>query len=226
MRNLKIKNIIWIIFICFFSVGCGKATFIPTNTTLPPGKWLTNFLSNPVCSPPCWEKITPDQTDFLAAASIIKERKDVTNIKNEYEKGKYSSLLWTFVDDNSDAWIASDMSGEKVSALFFSPGSLALGDIIQKYGDPVFLKYVPTDSLLNFSFDAVYPENNMVLDIYIILQNRSDSVMISPNINVARILLLANDMMNNFLPLGDRNGNLSQYIIKWHGYGSYNIGNP
>jgi hypothetical protein len=54
----------------------GEATAIDqahiTPTLSPQPDWLVRWLNEPVCQPPCWEKITPGKTSFADALAIAK----------------------------------------------------------------------------------------------------------------------------------------------------------
>ena len=187
-------------------------------TLSPKPDWLARWLNEPVCQPPCWEKITPGKTSFadaLAIANTISGAKvsyvGDDNIRLNYNKGFV--LLLSREDANIQEM---DLS--------ISDASLELGEIVDRYGFPdEMIKYGlsgPEGS--SVWIDLLYYDLGMVVTFYALPDDPWNKVSLGPDTSIASINLYAPQLEYYFNEPPEHGVNFSP-AIKLNGYGNYDI---
>lgn len=187
-------------------------------TLSPKPDWLARWLNEPVCQPPCWEKITPGKTSFadaLAIANTISGAKvsyvGDDNIRLNYNKGFV--LLLSREDANIQEM---DLS--------ISDASLELGEIVDRYGFPdEMIKYgLPSPEGSSVWIDLLYYDLGMVISFYASPDDPWNKVILGPDTSIALIKLYVPHLEYYFNEPPEYGVNFSP-AIKLNGYGSYDI---
>ena len=212
------------ILLLFLLASCTNQSTLPIPTEIPPGQWLVTFLNGPTCQPPCWENIMPGKTPIKNAVEILESKKDVVNLKTEgpIEGPQFDQrvdVLWDFSDDRSGGWIISDGSGEVVLQIKLSPQALQLYKIIDKYGEPEQVLMQQPEWTSWVDIYIIYLRINMILETNLIAQK--GLIELAKGQNISRISFNQDGSIEEFIkrltpsPLSN--------IVKWHGYGGYEI---
>lgn len=136
------KYAIWIalglIMIFLLSLSILRPLIHKTTTEIKP-IWLSSWLVSPTCGPPCWENITPGDSNFSEAEAIIRRRSDVDRIYLGSGRlgEKQKVLQWYFVDSSDLGEIYSDADGKIVSTILLETGEyMTIQDVISQFGSP------------------------------------------------------------------------------------------
>jgi hypothetical protein len=117
-----------------------------TNTTVDQ-KWITNWVESPVCTPPCWENITPNKTFIDDVPKMLSAVEGFSNISGpelmvptESRCVFWSSQYWATVPIGVGRICTNSATGQLVEIIHLSLGSLSpevrIKDILKMYGDP------------------------------------------------------------------------------------------
>ena len=187
-------------------------------TLSPKPDWLARWLNEPVCQPPCWEKITPGKTSFADALAIAKTASgfelghiDNDSIQLNYNKGFV--LLLSREDANIQEM---DLS--------ISDALLELSEIVDRYGFPdEMIKYgLPSPEGSSVWIDLLYYDLGMVVTFYALPDDPWNKVSLGPDTSIASINLYAPQLEYYFNEPPKHGVNFSP-AIKLNGYGSYDI---
>jgi len=190
-------------------------------TLSPKPDWLVRWLNEPVCQPPCWEKITPGKTSFTDAQAIANT---LSGIRVSYvghedirlESNQYDAYNFAFLLSQGDVNI-------QVISLTTSYTSLELSEIVDRYGFPN--EMINSDFFDNSairSIDLLYYDLGMVITIKRLPGDPWNKVNLSPDSSIQGISFYAPQLKYYF--------NSSQWAgmvvsppIKLNGYGDYDI---
>lgn len=187
-------------------------------TLSPKPDWLARWLNEPVCQPPCWEKITPGKTSFADALAIAKTASgfelghiDNDSIQLNYNKGFV--LLLSREDANIQEM---DLS--------ISDALLELSEIVDRYGFPdEMIKYgLPSPEGSSVWIDLLYYDLGMVISFYASPDDPWNKVILGPDTSIALIKLYVPQLEYYFNEPPEYGVNFSP-AIKLNGYGSYDI---
>ena len=199
--NIHINHIhrgLWIILIIIL-IGCGYQNSIPTQTAVPPGQWLVNLLSNPVCIPPCWEGIRPGKTQIGEAIETLNSIQDVTELQGPYKypNSENVGIQWEFADDHGSGLLISNDQTKIVTQITLGPQSLSINKFMEKFGEP--------DQV--FIFDT---ETNALKIVYIFYSNQNimletggrvndNGFRINPELRISYIRFVEDGWMEQYL---------------------------
>ena len=187
-------------------------------TLSPKPDWLARWLNEPVCQPPCWEKITPGKTSFADALAIAKTASgfelghiDNDSIQLNYNKGFV--LLLSREDANIQEM---DLS--------ISDALLELSEIVDRYGFPdEMIKYgLPSPEGSSVWIDLLYYDLGMVISFYASPDDPWNKVILGPDTSIALIKLYVPQLEYYFNEPPEHGVNFSP-AIKLNGYGNYDI---
>ena len=180
--------------------------------------WLTRWLTNPACQPPCWENITPGVTTIDEAVKIVYQLPGVEitwlpTMTGETEGEK--SVQWEF-GPSGYGWVGTEAWQESVSEIHLGTGEnpkLLLSEMLAAYGNPsAVVKGNCHGGVLSGAtciYSIVYKDWGMELDIGIQDYQKVD---IQADTEVSGIY---------FYPLtGPR---LYEPGMAWSGYGQYDF---
>ena len=116
-------------------------TSSPTITPASPTDWSSRWLKGIPCQPPCWEGITPGQTN--GAEALEKLRANTLVLSAEAGPSPLLPTLgavtwrWTNGYQGGEAWYPAQTSTQTIYAIAPSYGiTYRLSEIIQAYGEP------------------------------------------------------------------------------------------
>ena len=198
-----------------------ELTKLASETTLTPfptssvnsQNWADHFLLNPTCQIPCWENITPSQTDINTAKRIVDSISGVRVIYLEP-----NGIGWRF-NDQSDrsGYISASENGivMKIDLTLNDDESLNLSEAIESFGEPqTILK------AFDCGFIFLYPYQGMLLLAQDVEYCNHSSIDLAPTTKINRIVLFSldtkDDLLSNFAFRGE---------FLWGGYKVYDFAN-
>jgi hypothetical protein len=205
--------------------GCSSSNQSDTSNR---ADWINNWLSNPVCTPPCFENIIPGETSIDGAYQVILRDRSNTDVRLDELTGNSENqvlLYWTKLDPEGLPYYPgaiysinnSQRLVDRISLRLYSGEeytTVNLDNIISKYGDPqYFISYHEKSYCVN---GVVFSDYGMVAVIGL--------AQISSKVN-----LKGTDEIDylDFFPIVDmEKKNFGFYeeindIIPWSGYGEY-----
>jgi len=119
--------------------GCvfpwSRTSLTPTSRSA----WLTKFLENPSCQPPCWENITPNVTSIDEAKGILAGNPDI-QITETYPE----AIEWNFIPDIDSGFVESENDKRIVDLILLGVSekqSLKLCEVIDNYPQPTHIDF-------------------------------------------------------------------------------------
>ena len=215
----NIKFLLWCGLVIILNVSCQNINISPVSPSATPENssyWWISWLAQPVCTPPCWQHITPGLTTINEAESILERMPNTVITYNS----KYG-LTWNFGTKAVEGNIS--MSEDRiVSSIWLansSNQSLYLKDIVNKYGFPKYVK--PYDCREGMCTAVlVYPDFGMLLDIFIMNKGTvtNPQIEILPDTVIDRVYFIEQGI-ENFQKIPD----FQEYdlLMKWKDYGEY-----
>ena len=211
MKTNKPLVVISILFVLLNS--CVKA--VDNSETQPVNKqWLQNL----VCTFPCWQHITPQETNFEDVVPILQDAKiTVHSITEDEISFVFEETIYGSVHKASDGTvdhIILDVHDEKLS----------VGDLAEVIGTPERISLVRAPYTSDCEASLLYPDQGTILDVY--LENDSKSknklncqVDITSDSEVFRIILISSKLDNS--EFWKRSSYSSLDYMEWKGYGTY-----
>ncbi len=210
-------------------ISCSLFVSTPTPVIKPRHPWITKWLQDPTCRPPCWENITPGVTGMYEAYELLPQIPGVKvtfpPVKKTFDNSK--QMQWQ-LDGSSDTGIAdSDEQGELITMLTLTVGAyqlLTVEEVISSYGSPS--EVVITDcrgELFRKSCVAhlVYADLSMALGIF--LRDVGDDkhrVEVLPDSRIEEIMLFPSED-DYYLKIFWPNGKQEGYFFQWNGFNVY-----
>ncbi len=201
--------------------GCISAPVIAAQTPSPLGDWITNFLSSPVCAPPCWENIIPGKITMDEAIQLVKTRKDVVKFRGPILPPPLGNQIdFGFIfDEGVEGTISSDSTGKFVSTIYlFLHQSVSLNQLTKSYGEPEQVLIWDISTPFRRELNFIYGQNGMVLicggdELF-------GKIEISPETGGATFYFFTQEGLKDYIK---RKGGArySDFLVDWHGFGSY-----
>jgi len=202
---------------------------LSTPTPVPRNAWLTEWLKDPVCQPPCFLGITPGITTITETVQLLSNTPDVriTSGPSITIDSQHQELSWfftTFTLDDSGR-IVTDIGGT-VLTFVVSPGydqHLTISDVISYYGQPSHVLHYFCRGK-ECPVQIIFLSSGMLLDTFLPAnwdENYKHSVEITPDVSVQAIW---------FFPVGEEGykmafpfyaSSLSEKLLQWNGYTTY-----
>lgn len=191
-------------------------SYYPTLSPIP--DWVLLWLNEPVCQPPCWENITPEETSYTDALTIANT---ISGFGVSYV-GDDNIRLVSNQDNTYNSVILSTRDDVNIQEIYLNTGFtlLELGDIVDVYGFPD--EMLDITSFDRHFVDLLYYDLGMVITFELLPSDPRNKVNLSHNINVRGISFYAPQLEYYFnLPL--QYGISTSPAIKLKGYGVYDI---
>lgn len=178
-----------------------------------PGRhaWIKAWLHDPICHPPCWEKITPGHTSMSEASRLLRQLAAVevtyeskSGIDWAIEKTDYGTVYPT--DDNlTVSAIAIDIRQE-----------LRISEVVEKYGFPSYAE-IPRCDMGSCVAYLIYPDDGMRIETFLPYAGKFGQVDIQPDDLVRHVLFFPSGLENyKKMPTSDE-----IVLMKWKGYAIY-----
>ncbi|RMG86752.1 MAG: hypothetical protein D6712_06905 [Chloroflexi bacterium] len=201
-----------------FLLGLFALLAIVVAACSPPPPELRNdqLLSNPglisgePCFAPCWNNITPGETSYSEALTILEDDPTLTNVQREdLEDGSGSVVTWQEGEGIPCCQIFSE-DGRTVTSIFLltKPES-TVGDVIEIYGEPEYVHGVPVSDD-QAVMQLVFPEKNMIVQAFVA---GAETGALSENSEVIGVTYLAPETMEQLVVSND--------LYFWDGYDTF-----
>jgi hypothetical protein len=165
------RKTFWLAFLLYLVTlsSCRASSFWQTATPMPLSGWITHWISNPICAPPCWEKITPGETNLDEGVALLEKIQGV-KIKSWPSQNRDVSqqVNWDFGSSGESGSITAHNNGQ-IDTIYLkisSQQSLSLKQIFESYGSPseIFF-YSCMDEMFNKFCEVhlIYDEIGLVL---------------------------------------------------------------
>lgn len=197
--------------------GLTKMALEPELTSIPSPSvtsqnWLEQFFYNPTCQIPCWENITPNETNIDTAIKIVSRIPEVRIISFN-SKG----VGWYFNDESSNSgYIVANQDGIVLQISLWSRNgkTVPLKDVIESYGSPVaVLEGTDCDYIFSYRYQG------MLLFTTDTSCSRKPVWDMTPNTPVDQIILFSPENQEytlNMIPF-----HIDEII--WDGYKTYDF---
>jgi hypothetical protein len=213
-------------FLGFLLICCAcnnLANMIPKSTPEPHSAWIEQWLKKPTCNPPCWEGITPGQTSTEEAYHILSDLNYVRVEYNDVSSHKIRQTDWNIDDGtgygmaiiNNQTGIISDIM------LAIKKDKLPLKEVYLIYGPPSYIVFERIGGELGYYCEIyiIYESLGLALKVGMSakLKNNQIIVAISPDEYISELRFISPDV------LSERLNKRKLYVVKWVGYGRYQI---
>jgi lysophospholipase L1-like esterase len=190
-----------------------QATASPTRSLLNE-TWVidTSLLDDTPCAAPCWRGIVPGETSWQEMRTIIEDDGQFDSL--EEIKGDASEVrgLWFAMKGSPTLCcrVFSSLDGKTVDQIliFLAPDQIVLGQVIEKYGDPVYVGHgeVNADQTL---VSLIYP--SIPLYAYVVAPGMKEGALTQDSQIVGFFYLRPEDME-------DMLNTRSSEMHTWQGY--------
>lgn len=127
----------------------------------------TSFIDGDPCGPPCWRGITPGETEWNDALTIIEDDPTLTDPEErDSDDSSIVGAVWGQEDGDGCCQMYTE-DGEIVDVLILQTAPLTmLGEAIEAHGDP---EYVIGETLSDDQgvFSLFYPDLRMLLYVFV-----------------------------------------------------------
>ncbi len=209
-----------------FLISCGfpgSFTTSPTNT--PREQWVTDWLDNPTCQPPCWENITVANTTIPELVSKLSNTDDIV-LTGPYKNdiSKQTTVYWEFPDNKSGGQAITGYNNSIIILMNLSVNqnqNLRISEVIKVYGDPNYVLVRECNSGFLSLLCTVHLIFNKGLALELLLSSNHDKVDISEDSTVGRIWFFPPGIQGYESVLSKTLLNIQASVIKWEGYKEY-----
>ncbi len=159
---MKIRLILLATFLAMLISACAPEVRILSDRFLQD----SSIVTDDPCEAPCWRGITPGETRWNEALSVIETDTSLTGLqtRNDTDTGQIGAA-WAQVDgDNCCQMFTQD--GETVSLIVAQTApNVSFGEIIEKYGEPSYAlgETVTSDQAL---LSVYYPDVPMIVYLF------------------------------------------------------------
>lgn len=170
----------------------------------------TSLISDEPCAAPCWRGITPGQTSWSQALTIVEDDPSLSDPTTQQEEDGVA-IVAEFQQANTETACCQMYSedGEVVDIMFLRVApNVLLGDVIDAKGEPAYLIGSPfsdDQAVMNI----IFPTVPMVL--YVFVEGTTGSL--SETSEIIGVLYLKQDEMDLLLQTSE--------LQAWEGYQSY-----
>lgn len=225
-----IKRTIHILLLCGFTVvivsSCVLNRNLPTPTDrVPREEWITDWLENPVCQPPCWENIIVGTSTITESINILNRMAGIYitgPLKNDINNT--TTISWEYQNSQSVGGVETGKKGDIVTQLHISIDQnqkVSLGEIIHRYGYPDFILLRRCHGFaIDFSCqnDLIYEKG---LALGLILPIKHNKFEITVDSDVDSIKLFTNGILGYEDEYGWYGLNIQESLRSWNGYTKY-----
>jgi hypothetical protein len=169
----------------------------------------TSFLTGEPCDAPCWRNITPGETEWQDALTLIEDDATLDNVRtNDDEDTDRNGAAWERADGDPCCQMLSE-DGETVSFIVIqTTPDATLGQVIDKYGEPT---YIIGESLSDDQgvISLFYPEVPMFIYAFV----EGEIGAISPASEIVGFGYLTEELMQFVIDTSE--------LHTWDGYQTY-----
>src|SRR5690606_9896520 len=169
-----------------------------------------SLISGDPCEAPCWRGITPGETLWRDALTILEDAPDFENVRTaEDENSNAIGAIWQAKGGPECCQMVAE-DGETVNLIFlrFRPG-MTLDQVIDVHGEPAYAVGTPVtedQAIVNL----VYPETPMIVLAF----TAGDQVNVTASSDIIGVFYTTPADMDLFIN--------TQYLHAWEGYAPFN----
>jgi hypothetical protein len=201
----------------------------PTPNYAPRSAWITKFLEEPTCQPPCWENVIPGEMTMDETFAVLWNNPEIHITQYWTEpigSSKEKSISWKFIQSNDGGIAFSDHEGEILQFIRLDLSNdqlLTIADIISVFGLPTKVYLSDCRNERDCVVEFLYIELGMSASTNVLKakyrNNQGYSVSISEETKITRLHLHASGEEHYREDLGG----WADYdtIPNWNGYGEY-----
>ena len=226
MEKIIRKTLVIIGLLPFLLTSCGPIRFFTYNE--PHSDWVTKWLTNPTCQPPCWENIIPGQTYIDNVADILAATQGIHILSNP-GKGPLSEIRqmdWGFDRSSDNGGAQTDEQGYVVSLIFMNTYQpITTEEVILKYGNPTNVLLYDCRSEMGrktCEVNLVYNNKGMMLGLFLNdIGKEKYQVKIEPDQELKKIIFFSNAEGTYVDVMGKNSFNYPKYYFPCNGYTNY-----
>jgi hypothetical protein len=185
--------------------ACGPAPQLRDETLLADQSLLTGEL----CGPPCWNGITPGETIWRDAVTIIEDDPAFSNFRSETaENSPAIGAAWSIAGGPECCQMGAQ-DGRTVNLIFLrTRPAMSIGQVINVHGEPDYAigSGLSDDQAV---IHVVYPELQIIALVFV----AGEQANISASSESVGLLYTSESEMNLFLQ--------TQNLHRWQGYGPF-----
>ncbi|MDX1993767.1 MAG: hypothetical protein SF029_15370 [bacterium] len=127
----------------------------------------TSYLTEDPCGPPCWRGITPGETSWSEALTIIEDDPSLAELRTEAdENSSIIAAVWAPQDGDGCCQMYTE-DGDTVEIVILQTAPQAtLGQVIEKWGEPEYVIGEPF-SQDQAVFSLFYPDLRMLIYAFV-----------------------------------------------------------
>ena len=176
-------------------------------------EWLQNL----VCALPCWQNITPQETQFEDVLPLLSNAEVTLHAQEE----DHISFLFEKTIPGS-VYKASDGLVDFI-ALYFEHEKLNIGDFEKVIGIPEKISFIRIPGIHSCQVNLLYPDQGIILEVNLENSSKSNNyldcqVEIAPENSVYHLILIGHDLTKS--ELWQRADSMLS-TKEWKGYGEY-----
>ncbi len=205
-----------------FLSACALVEILKPTPIAPREPWISKWLENPACQPPCWEGITPGKSTMTETITVLNTMTgiDISGPSRDYTDRKRLLISWNYQNSQSSGEAETDENGLIINEMYLSidhQQQVILREIINIYGSP----------------DNVLINRNHAGTCDISLMNKKGFVLneivpyfwekckISPSSQVYSIQFFSYEIQDYIREWGNYELYLSGGLMDWNGYTWY-----
>jgi hypothetical protein len=131
--------------------------------------WLhdDSLVSNEPCATPCWRGITPGETSWEVAMTLLNEAEDLSEPRIDQSTDSLSIRASWAQGDNETCCQMEAQDGETISLIWLRLApDMTLGELVETHGEPQYLVGLFYTSDQSY-FIILYPEVPMMVFVYV-----------------------------------------------------------
>ncbi|MBE2266905.1 MAG: hypothetical protein IAE80_01650 [Anaerolinea sp.] len=169
----------------------------------------TGIVSGEPCDAPCWRGITPGETSWSDALTIIEDDTTLENLQTQEDENSNAARADWNQQGGAACCEMYTFEGELVDVLFLRLApTQTLGDVIERHGEPAYVKgspYSDTQAVMNI----VYPDKNFVVYVFV----AGPEASVSASSEIVGVLYMKPDDMRVLVETTEMHA--------WEGYAAY-----
>jgi hypothetical protein len=169
-----------------------------------------SLLTDTPCAIPCWNNITPGETLWRDAVTIIEDDTRFSNVEFQNADDSDAQLAAWQEGDGQPCCQMITRDGESVDQLvLFTAPDINLGQVLDTRGDPVYVvgtEFTDDQAVMNL----FYPDTGLIVFAFVA---GPENGTLSASSEVVGLILTTDDLMDEFIQASD--------LYHWDGLKSY-----
>lgn len=186
--------------------------------------WVSSWLQNPTCRPPCWQSIAPGTTPITATVQVLRAIPGIEDVQGPLAGlGGLPNVTWKFDNSQSGGLIVGQENGIASTTVLSldSNQHLALEEVLQAYGNPTHVLITqPNETTRYYNVDVIQMQSGLLLGFFL-RRSSETSVDVLPDVKVQTIQFFPPGL-DSFTSISFRHQFSSpNALIPWRGYSTY-----